>query len=237
MEQANYGSYQDIPNLSLEDEIMDNLAAANHRGGLQSESALDVLKYNKQQFSPDGESELLSHFSDNIAKENFLSRPNSLKNFMDKSDQQMIMDASEDFTEKLVSCEYGVISDCPLNEECVRLLSKSRSGLCKCSDGFVRNITGVCTLPRPLLLTPYSKSMEAAAKMADIGSPKSVNLSKADKADPNSKDATETSSKPNVNKLTVSALSKEVCYCFFVNVNTYFYCQRNGLMIPCIKLL
>lgn len=44
----------------------------------------------------------------------------------------------------LKECEVDIDHQCPLNEECVQLLRKSRSGICRCKEGFIRNQAGHC---------------------------------------------------------------------------------------------
>ncbi|XP_023702907.1 dyslexia-associated protein KIAA0319-like protein isoform X3 [Cryptotermes secundus] len=54
-------------------------------------------------------------------------------------------DSSMDAAETHYSCEVGVVIDCPMNEECVQLVTHSRSGICHCVADYQRNSTGVCT--------------------------------------------------------------------------------------------
>jgi hypothetical protein len=54
-------------------------------------------------------------------------------------------DSSADAAESHYSCEVGVVIDCPVNEECVQIVTHSRSGICHCVEEYQRNSTGVCT--------------------------------------------------------------------------------------------
>jgi hypothetical protein len=53
-------------------------------------------------------------------------------------------DSSMDTAETRYNCEVGVVIDCPVNEECVQLVTHSRSGICHCMADYQRNSTGVC---------------------------------------------------------------------------------------------
>lgn len=212
LDQANYGDDQILPSTTLEDEIINNLANVNQQETLMTDrNPLEIIKY-KQPYSSDmQEPDIISHFSENMnSKDNFLSRPSGLSQFLDKTDQQMIMDASEYLTEKMATCEVGIITTCPMNEECVSILSKSRSGVCQCAKGFMRNITGYC---ERLSIVPYSSDID----INKVGEKETVYVGKEDmsnnklkKDDLNVKSVAETSSESNIKKLTVSAISKEV---------------------------
>lgn len=204
LDQSNYGNDQILPNSSLEDEIISNLENVNQ---LTERNPIFKQAYSSDIQEPD----IISRFSENMnSKDNFINRPSSLSQFLDKTDQQMIMDASEYFTEKIVTCEVGIITDCPLNEECISIITKSRSGVCKCLKGFMRNVTGYCERP---IGAPYSADFDVAKvgeKETSVFVNAEENTSKLKKDDPSTKTIAETSSEPNIKKLTVSAISKEV---------------------------
>jgi hypothetical protein len=54
-------------------------------------------------------------------------------------------ESSVDAAETHYNCEVGVVIDCSVNEECVQLVTHSRSGICHCIEGYHRNSTGMCT--------------------------------------------------------------------------------------------
>jgi len=56
----------------------------------------------------------------------------------DDNDRQVVTD------EKLRYCTLGLLDQCPANEQCVArrrpsVVLRSRSGLCRCTPGFVRD--------------------------------------------------------------------------------------------------
>lgn len=64
---------------------------------------------------------------------------NDRLNFNDNYINDMLMDETtygNDYAFKKVECEVGIDTMCASNEECVQLVPKSRSGICKCKEGF-----------------------------------------------------------------------------------------------------
>lgn len=211
LEQSSYGVDQMLPSTSLEDEIINNLANSNQQETLMTDrNPMEILKFKQPYPSDIQEPDIISHFSENMnSKDNFLNRPSGLSQFLDKTDQQMIMDASEYLTEKMATCEVGIITSCPINEECVSILSKSRSGVCQCMKGFSRNLTGYC---EKLTMNTYSSELDInkVGEKETVFVSKEENNNKLKKDDANIKTIAETSSESNIKKLTVSAISKEV---------------------------
>lgn len=89
---------------------------------------------------------------------------------------------------KIIPCESGLDTMCPVNEECFPLLIKSRQGICKCITNFIRNEYGKCiksgsNYQENILMNTYNEVMDTK---------------------------TENSSPTSVSRLTVSVISKTV---------------------------
>ncbi|KAJ8931839.1 hypothetical protein NQ314_015236 [Rhamnusium bicolor] len=73
------------------------------------------------------------------------------RNFIEDAYRDLMME--ESFNTDTVSCEVGIDNMCLVNEVCAPQHSKSRSGLCQCKDGYIRNEEGECF---PLVLKDAS---------------------------------------------------------------------------------
>lgn len=61
-------------------------------------------------------------------------------------ENEMQMDESKLYSEQVRQCNF-VDALCPVNEECIRIVQKSRNGVCNCKIDFIRNENGMCFLP------------------------------------------------------------------------------------------
>lgn len=121
------------------------------------------------------------------------------RRFDDSYINDMMMDeTSYDFKNPVHECEVGLSVQCNVNEDCVRVLPKSRSGVCQCKEGYIRNTAGIC---RPQIAKDDFQSPSVSDKVTQISN--SINK--------------ETSSASTPKQLTVSVVSKEVRY-FTINI-------------------
>lgn len=63
----------------------------------------------------------------------------------DENDMQM--DESKLYSDKIKQCDFDNDALCPLNEECFSINPTSRNGICNCKINFIRNENGICILP------------------------------------------------------------------------------------------
>lgn len=145
------------------------------------------LRDPKYDFSADNNDNYNNQYSDD--KINYLSRAFSNDLYLN-DDSDLQMDESRIYPDiKIVPCESGLDTMCPVNEECYPLL-KSRQGICKCISNFIRNEYGKCiksdlSYQENTIMNTYNEVMDSGSK-------------------------TETSSIPSVSRLTVSVISKTV---------------------------
>ncbi|CAL1295459.1 unnamed protein product [Larinioides sclopetarius] len=74
-----------------------------------------------------------------------------------KETGQSLLDtnAADFLTPAPKACLYGVLNECLQNEECVPKNNRARSGICRCEEGYERDIQGIC---REHSVTSYSVS-------------------------------------------------------------------------------
>ncbi|CAD7078937.1 unnamed protein product [Hermetia illucens] len=82
------------------------------------------------------------------ARKGFDSFGNDQQYAIDEND--LLAEESAYLPETKVICEVGVDNACQPNEECVRLLAKSRGGICECKRNYRRNEIGECVSGAPL---------------------------------------------------------------------------------------
>lgn len=144
------------------------------------------LRDPKYDFTADNENYNNQYSDDKI---NYLHRAFSNDLYLN-DDSDLQMDESRIYPDiKILPCESGLDTMCPVNEECYPLL-KSRQGICKCISNFIRNEYGKCiksdsSYQENIIMNTYNEVMDSGTKTK-----------------------TETSSIPSVSRLTVSVISK-----------------------------